>query len=413
MQNSSCPLVSIVIPVYNGTNYMREAIDSALGQTYPSCEVIVVNDGSTDNGATERVALSYGDKIRYYHKENGGVATAINLGIQEMKGEYFAWLSHDDVFYPDKIALQMEEIARRGTEKAIVFGNFDFLDMDTMQKSSVDLMNTYGREQLENGCFSPVFLAIHGSTVLIHRSHFDRVGVYDTKLLATQDSEFLFRVMRGQKPIYVRKPLIIGRLHREQGQRTMACHKEEYNQMFKHFCEALSVEEKAALCGSELNFYYRLRLLLKTCEPAGWILDDLKERIIALLPAAESAEKHSGNIWKPLLKEDIPDMVKVYLFGAGNYGGRMLDELRSYGIAVSGFVDNAPAKQGTLIYGLPCESPEVLRDRKDDCVVIISMFSRTAEAAEQLASLGVGNILTYSQVMGELFSLFPKHFVLD
>lgn len=63
------PLVSIVIPVYNGSNYMREAIDSALNQSYDNIEVIVVNDGSTDNGATEAIALEYGDRIRYIAKE--------------------------------------------------------------------------------------------------------------------------------------------------------------------------------------------------------------------------------------------------------------------------------------------------------------------------------------------------------
>ena len=75
------PLVSIVIPVYNGANYLREAIDSALAQTYSNVEIIVVNDGSDDGGATRDIALSYGDKIRYFAKDNGGVSTALNVGI--------------------------------------------------------------------------------------------------------------------------------------------------------------------------------------------------------------------------------------------------------------------------------------------------------------------------------------------
>ena len=70
--------VSMIIPVYNGANYLREAIDSALAQTCPDCEVLVINDGSTDNGATEAVALSYGDKIRYFSKENGGLKFVIS-----------------------------------------------------------------------------------------------------------------------------------------------------------------------------------------------------------------------------------------------------------------------------------------------------------------------------------------------
>ena len=97
----SGPLVSIVIPVYNGSDYLAEAIDSALAQTYGNIEIIVINDGSSDNGKTREVAGKYGDRIRYFEKENGGVPTALNLGIKEMKGDYFSWLSHDDVYFPE------------------------------------------------------------------------------------------------------------------------------------------------------------------------------------------------------------------------------------------------------------------------------------------------------------------------
>lgn len=98
------PKVSIVIPVYNGSNYLAEAIDSALAQTYSNLEIIVVNDGSCDEGQTEKIALSYGDRIRYLKKENGGVSSALNYGIREMTGEYFSWLSHDDKYEPGKVA---------------------------------------------------------------------------------------------------------------------------------------------------------------------------------------------------------------------------------------------------------------------------------------------------------------------
>ena len=101
--NSRKPLVSIVIPVYNGANYLRQAIESALGQTWENCEILVVNDGSDDGGDTEQAALEFKDRIRYFRKENGGVASALNYGIQRMQGEYFSWLSHDDWYYPDKI----------------------------------------------------------------------------------------------------------------------------------------------------------------------------------------------------------------------------------------------------------------------------------------------------------------------
>ena len=85
------PKVSIVIPVYNGSNYLREAIDSALAQTYKNIEVIVINDGSNDRGKTDKICKSYGNKIRYFKKENGGVSSALNMGIEKMEGEYFSW----------------------------------------------------------------------------------------------------------------------------------------------------------------------------------------------------------------------------------------------------------------------------------------------------------------------------------
>lgn len=123
------PLVSIVIPVYNGSNYLAQAIDSALGQTYPNCEVLVVNDGSDDGGATAELALSYEEKIRYFEKENGGVATALNLGIRQMRGEYFAWLSHDDLYKPEKIELQVKAALDSGDRTRLVQSEYEFYHM--------------------------------------------------------------------------------------------------------------------------------------------------------------------------------------------------------------------------------------------------------------------------------------------
>ena len=100
---SYSPLVSIVIPAYNASNYLADSINSALAQTYKNIEIIVVNDGSKDNGATRTVAESFGDKIHYFEKENGGSSSALNYGIKQMKGEWFSWLSHDDLYYPKKI----------------------------------------------------------------------------------------------------------------------------------------------------------------------------------------------------------------------------------------------------------------------------------------------------------------------
>ena len=133
------PKVSIIIPVYNGANYMREAIDSALAQSYNNFEVIVINDGSTDN--SEEIALSYGTKIRYFAKPNGGVSTALNLGIANMVGDYFSWLSHDDLYLKDKISTQIQFLSQlENKDSSIIYGDWHAIDKNGFKLGDVDLL---------------------------------------------------------------------------------------------------------------------------------------------------------------------------------------------------------------------------------------------------------------------------------
>ena len=132
MQFPKEPLVSIVIPVYNGSNYMREAIDSALAQTYRNIEVIVVNDGSRDDGATDAIARSYGDRIRYIPKENGGSSSALNTGIRNMKGDWFSWLSHDDLYAPEKVEKQVELLNKLNLPEEEEWRHFFFTASETV-----------------------------------------------------------------------------------------------------------------------------------------------------------------------------------------------------------------------------------------------------------------------------------------
>ena len=127
------PKISIVIPAYNASNYLAQAIDSALAQTYPNTEILVINDGSRDDGATETVALSYGEKIRYFSKENGGSSSALNMGIANMTGEWFSWLSHDDLYVPHKLEKQIQyinslSIPTGDLSKHIFFSSSELID---------------------------------------------------------------------------------------------------------------------------------------------------------------------------------------------------------------------------------------------------------------------------------------------
>jgi len=185
------PKVSIVIPVYNGSNYMREAIDSALAQTYENIEVIVVNDGSNDNGKTRDIALSYGDKIRYFEKENGGVASALNLGIEKMTGEYFSWLSHDDVYLINKIEEQVNYLKGLGRKIVVLFSDFELVDdklghIQTVLLSESDLYHFQ--------MWITIYSALNGCTLLIPKECFERCGNFNPNLCTTQDYDLWFRI---------------------------------------------------------------------------------------------------------------------------------------------------------------------------------------------------------------------------
>src|SRR5947209_1330223 len=103
MSSNPC-LISVIIPVYNGERHLAEALDSVLSQAHHPLEVIVVDDGSTDN--TAAVARKY-SAVRYYHQANGGSAAARNRAIELAHGDLFAFLDADDVWAPEKLKRQM------------------------------------------------------------------------------------------------------------------------------------------------------------------------------------------------------------------------------------------------------------------------------------------------------------------
>lgn len=385
MQIVQKPFVSIVIPVYNGSNYLREAIDSALNQTYEKCEVIVVNDGSTDDGATDAIARSYGNRIRYFKKDNGGVATAVNLGIKNMRGEYFAWLSHDDMFLPDKIEKQVLRIIEEGANNAIVHGNLEYLYVESGKKVKINWESEYCKELLESGAFAPVFLCIQGSTVLIHRSHFERVGMYDESLMTTQDSEFLFRAMRGQKSIFVEDTLVISRIHNQQGQRTIECHRDEFNEMFMRFCEELNDREKIEMCGSVRNFYFRLYCFLKYSRQADKIVEYLKNKF---------NDTQVNRVTEGL--DEVKNRLNgsLYIFGAGHYGKEMYETLNAFDISVEGFIDNYSDNWGKEILGKHCYK---LSDLNNSVKVIVAMAD-PLEVVRQCQQYGMTKIFTSGEV---------------
>lgn len=215
------PKVSIIIPVYNGSNYLSNAIECALRQTYDNLEVIVVNDGSTDDGKTEQIALSYGDRICYYCKPNGGVSSALNYGIRKMTGQYFSWLSHDDAYSPGKIKASVDLLRGCGAlgKKVVAFTGGHFID--TLGSRIGDFPRFFDAKRLYSGLEVVKIMSqkgtLNGCCMLIPQKAFEETGFFHESLRYSQDSLMWYQIfLAGYGLISDNLPNVMYRLHRNQ-----------------------------------------------------------------------------------------------------------------------------------------------------------------------------------------------------
>jgi hypothetical protein len=254
------PKVSLVIPVYNGADYLHEAIRSALAQTYENLEIIVVNDGSNDNGATDTIAREYGGSIRYIARENGGVAAALNTAISAMTGDYLSWLSHDDLYSPNKVEREVHallSIDEQNRDRAIIYSDYAVFSNAPSLATEVRL------EGVRPEAFRYWLTAkntLHGCTLLVPRNAFLQMGVFDETLRTTQDFDLWFRLASIYEFHHLPEVLVYARSHPEQGTVTMAgkAH-EEGNALLIRFVQGLTQNDlKAGGHANSLDAYSAL-----------------------------------------------------------------------------------------------------------------------------------------------------------
>lgn len=227
------PLVSIVIPVFNGSNYLGEAIDSALSQTYKNIEVIVVNDGSSDEGKTKEVALSYGNAIRYLEKGNGGVASAINYAIKKMNGQFLSWLSHDDKYHPWKIDKQVDYYFSMNQERTVVFSHQDFINKNGVIVRK-ERAYKFEEERIAFYLFFRYFVG--GCSLLIPKIALNEAGEFSERYKYVQDYEMWFRLINcGYKFVYLPIASVMVRIHDRQD--TVVYEEKVREEQFKLFTD--------------------------------------------------------------------------------------------------------------------------------------------------------------------------------
>ena len=162
------PLISCIIPVFNGVRYLGEALDSILAQTYRPIEIIVIDDGSTD-GTGELVAR-YGDRIRYFRQNNEGAPTARNAGLSAARGAFVAFLDSDDLWHPDKLERQVARFEARPELDLCV---------THLQRFWIPELETE-RKRFQDHRFAEVLPGYITQTLLARRNVFESVGKFNT-----------------------------------------------------------------------------------------------------------------------------------------------------------------------------------------------------------------------------------------
>lgn len=194
--------ISVVIPTYNRVTFLKDAIDSVLAQTFLDFELIVVDDGSTDD--TPKLLSSYNNKVRVITQTNQGPSAARNRGIETAKGEWIAFLDSDDVWKPDKLKKQVQFITDNPDTK--------ICQTEEVWIRSGKRVNPKKKHEMHSGWIYEKCLPlciVSPSSVMIHQDVFERIGLFDETMLACEDYDLWLRLTPHYPVFLVREQLIV------------------------------------------------------------------------------------------------------------------------------------------------------------------------------------------------------------
>jgi len=249
------PLISVVIPTYNRSLVVVRAIESVLAQTYQNLEIVIVDDGSTDDTKNRLIPYKSNKKIKYYYKQNGGVSSARNYGIRHSGGQYIAFLDSDDEFEKEKLMIQFNETSKYDV-------NLSVCSSVEIKGNKRKLINNQGMQSLFNqSIFFKMNFSISGSFFMIKRSP---EILFNENLVTGEDIDFVLKHLAINKCLYIDKPLV--RRHKEYDSVRLSINPEIkikgiletikiYNQNPYHFHSEEKIEKIAAL-RLRLGYWY-------------------------------------------------------------------------------------------------------------------------------------------------------------
>ena len=211
------PKISVAMPVFNGGDYFAVAVESVLAQAYEPLEIVIVNDGSKDDGHTaslgQAFAARYPERVVYIEQPNGGVASALNTAIASMTGDIFCWLSHDDLFEPNKLERQVEFWRALNRENAILFSDYQLINSAGEPTYAV----RFDREMFRKAPQLPLFRgAINGCTIFAPLDLIRAAGGFEEQYRYTQDYWLWLKLWENSE--FFHQPEILVRYRQHEGQ---------------------------------------------------------------------------------------------------------------------------------------------------------------------------------------------------
>lgn len=205
---------SVVIPVYNKEKQIGETLRSVLEQSYQNFEIIIINDGSTDD--SEEVIKQFEDeRIRYLKQKNKGAGAARNAGIQEAKTDFIAFLDADDYWFPYFLETQRKAIEQYPNEKVFATAKQKRID-DTVfvDEYSIDADESFSGpvDYFKSSFLSSV---LHSSTIIVHKEVFDEAGLYNPKYKSGQDTDLYVRIGLKYKVVFTNQVCVEYRIYED------------------------------------------------------------------------------------------------------------------------------------------------------------------------------------------------------
>jgi len=212
----SMPIVSVVIPTFNRSHYLKAAIQSVLRQTYQDFEIIVVDDGSTDD--TRKVVSSFGSRVLYFHQSNHGSPQARNVGLRLAKGKYLALLDCDDLFSTDRLVRGVE-VLNQMPQIALVHGEVEAIDSEgkLIPKETAYIRKFYQKERKDGSGYLRILKgnAMFPSTILFRRECLNHAGFFNPAFAPREDYDWYLRLaLEHQVYLLESPPVALYRKHK-------------------------------------------------------------------------------------------------------------------------------------------------------------------------------------------------------